>query len=94
MEVRRFGYGHRRPEGPAGSQGADLRRRLAQQGRRLPLLGNDDDTANAAYTKQFALSRDRLRGPKYGLGYAENIHYNPHDESELDEYVRANAVAL
>jgi LmbE family N-acetylglucosaminyl deacetylase len=81
-------------QGPAGNQGAALRRRLAEQGRRLPLLGNDDDTANAAYTKQFALGRDRVRGEKYGLAYAEYFHYIPPDESDLDDYVRANAVPL
>lgn len=81
-------------QGPAGNLGAELRRQLAQQGRRLPLLGNDDDTANAAYTKQFALGRDRLRGEKYGLAHAEYFHYIPPDESDVEEYVRANAVAL
>jgi LmbE family N-acetylglucosaminyl deacetylase len=81
-------------QGPAGNLGAELRRRLAQQGRRLPLLGADDDTANAAYTKQFALGRDRLRGEKYGLAHAEYFHYIPPDESDVDEYVRTNAVPL
>jgi len=81
-------------QGPAGNQGAELRRRLAEQGRRLPLLGNDDDTANAAYTKQFALGRDRLRGEQYGLAHAEYFHHIPPDESDVDEYVRTNAVAL
>ena len=33
-------------QGPAGQQGAQLRRRLTEQGLRLPLLGNDDETAN------------------------------------------------
>lgn len=81
-------------QGPAGNLGAELRRRLAGQGRRLPLLGDDDDTANRAYTRQFALGRDRSRGEKYGLAYAEYFHHIPPDESEVEEYVRANAVAL
>ena len=49
--------------------GARLRRRLAEQGKRLPLLGNDDDTANRQYTKHFALARDRARGQAHGLEY-------------------------
>jgi len=49
-------------QGPAGSQGAQLRKTLAQKGRKLPLLGNDDETANRQYTKTFALGRDRTRG--------------------------------
>jgi LmbE family N-acetylglucosaminyl deacetylase len=81
-------------QGPAGNLGAELRSKLASQGKRLPLLGSDDQSANAAYTKQFALGRDRLRGEKYGLAYAEYFHYIPPDESEVDDYVRANAVPL
>jgi hypothetical protein len=45
-------------QGPAGNTGSRLRQKLASQGKRLPLLGDNDDTANRAYTKQFALSRD------------------------------------
>jgi LmbE family N-acetylglucosaminyl deacetylase len=81
-------------QGPAGNLGAALRRRLAAQGRRLPLLGNDDETANAAYTKQFALGRDQSRGQKYGLAHAEYFHHIPPDESDVESYVAANAVAL
>jgi LmbE family N-acetylglucosaminyl deacetylase len=81
-------------QGPAGNTGAKLRQRLAQEGKKLPLLGDDDETANRAYTKRFALSRDRVRGQKYGLEYAEYFHYIGPDESEVDEYVRQNAVPL
>lgn len=81
-------------QGPAGNTGAKLRRRLAQEGKKLPLLGDDDETANRAYTKRFALSRDRVRGQKYGLEYAEYFHYIGPDQSEVDEYVRQNAVPL
>ena len=81
-------------QGPAGDLGARLRRRLAAQGRRLPLLGADDDTANREYTKQFALARDRSRGQAYGLQYAEYFHYISTDQSEVDAYVEKNAVPL
>ncbi len=81
-------------QGPAGSIGARLRQRLATQGRKLPLLGNDDDTANRQYTKQFALGRDRTRGEAHGLQYAEYFHYLPPDESEVEGYIEKNAVPL
>ena len=81
-------------QGPAGRNGAVLKARLAAQGKRLPLLGNDDETANRQYAKYFALSRDRVRGKQHGLQYAEVYHYVSRDESPVDEYVERNAVAL
>ena len=81
-------------QGPAGNQGARLRRTLAQKGRKLPLLGADDETANRQYTKTFALARDRLRGQAHGLEYAEYFHYIPPDESDVDEYVAQHSVPL
>lgn len=81
-------------QGPAGSLGASLRKSLAAQGKRLPILGNDDDSANRAYTKQFALARDRTRGQAHGLEYAEYFHYIGPDQSDVEDYVRKNAVSL
>jgi LmbE family N-acetylglucosaminyl deacetylase len=81
-------------QGPAGNNGAALRKRLADRKLKLPLLGNDDETANRQYTKQFALARDRTRGQAHGLEYAEYFHYVPADESELESYVSKNAVPL
>ena len=45
------------------------------QGLRLPLLGNDDETANREYTRQFVLDRDAETGKKFGLAYGEAYHY-------------------
>jgi LmbE family N-acetylglucosaminyl deacetylase len=81
-------------QGPAGETGDRLRRRLAAEGKRLPLLGTDADTANRQVTKYFALARDRARGPAHGLEWAEYFHYIGPEESPLEEYVRANAVPL
>jgi LmbE family N-acetylglucosaminyl deacetylase len=81
-------------QGPAGSQGAQLRRALAAKGRKLPLLGEDDETANRQYTKQFALARDRVRGQAHGLQYAEYFHYIQPDESDVEDYVAKHSVAL
>ncbi|MCW5980006.1 MAG: PIG-L family deacetylase [Bryobacteraceae bacterium] len=81
-------------QGPAGNNGARFRRRLADQGKKLPLLGDSDDAANRAYTRQFALDRDRIRGLKYGLAYAEVFHYIPPDDEPAEEYARRHAVPL
>jgi LmbE family N-acetylglucosaminyl deacetylase len=81
-------------QGPAGNSGAKLRAKLATQGRRLPLLGNDDETANRQYAKYFALSRDRTRAKPHGLRYAELFHYVSRDESPVDDYVAKNSVPL
>ena len=81
-------------QGPAGELGAKLRKQLAAQKKKLPLLGDSDDSANRAYTRQFALGRDRSRGQKHGLAYAEYYHYIGPDESEVDEYVQKHAIPL
>jgi LmbE family N-acetylglucosaminyl deacetylase len=81
-------------QGPAGDHGARLRRRLAEQGRRLPILGDDDDSANRGYTKHIALRRDLLRGMAHGLEYAELFHYSPADDSFEEDYVRENALPV
>jgi LmbE family N-acetylglucosaminyl deacetylase len=81
-------------QGPSGNTGERLRQRLASQGKRLPLLGNDAETANRQYTKYFALGRDRARGPAYGLEWAEYFHYIGPEENHLESYISQNAVSL
>jgi LmbE family N-acetylglucosaminyl deacetylase len=81
-------------QGPAGQQGAQLRRRLTEQGVRLPLLGNDDETANREYTRQFVLARNAETGRKFGLTYAEAYHYIGPEPSKVEDYIRKNAVKL
>ena len=79
-------------QGPAGRRGADLRRQLAEQGKRLPLLGDDDDTANREYTRQFVLERDAATGKKFGIAYAEPYHYIGPPASKIDDYLKRNSV--
>jgi LmbE family N-acetylglucosaminyl deacetylase len=81
-------------QGPAGNHGAALRKRLAEKKLKLPLLGDDDETANRQYTKEFALVRDRTRGRAHGLEYAEYFHYIPPDQSDVESYISKNAVPL
>jgi LmbE family N-acetylglucosaminyl deacetylase len=81
-------------QGPAGNNGAALRKKLADRKLKLPILGADDETANRQYTKQFALARDRVRGRAHGVEYAEYFHYVPADESDVESYISNNAVPL
>ena len=91
-------------QGPAGENGARLRAQLASQQRRLPILGNDDDTANRQYIKHIVLDlesqrlrgvpSDRELGRRYGLEWAEAFHYIGPSVNRLDQYIAENAVPL
>ena len=62
-------------KGPAGNHGSRLRAELAKKGRRLPLLGEDDVTADRNYIREFIMAESRELGKKYGVEYAEAFHY-------------------
>ncbi|MEY3283018.1 MAG: PIG-L deacetylase family protein [Acidobacteriota bacterium] len=81
-------------QGPAGENGAALRQRLAEQRLRLPILGNDDATANREYIRQIVLREDAELGRRHGMAYAEPFHYIGPKPSMLDDYIRQNAVPL
>ena len=83
-----------RAQGPGGETGARLRARLAAEGKRLPMLGDDDATANREYIKQVMLKKDRQLGARYGFQYAEAYHYigPPTASEELEDLIRRNAV--
>jgi LmbE family N-acetylglucosaminyl deacetylase len=83
-------------QGPAGESGAALRRRLAAEGKRLPVLGDNDETANLNYIKQFVLAENREWGQRHGLAYAEPFHHIGPDRQEdaLKKYIARNAVPL
>ena len=83
-----------RAKGPGGRHGSRLKAELAARNQRLPLLGNDDDTADRAYIKEFVLARDRELGRKYGVAYAEAFHYIGPGKSRVEDYIRQNAVPL
>lgn len=81
-------------QGPAGGAGARWRARLAAENLRLPLLGDDDRTANREYVRHFLLQGDAALGKQYGLPYAEQFHYIGPPESNIEEEIRKQAVTL
>ncbi|MBI1357193.1 MAG: hypothetical protein GC160_22870 [Acidobacteria bacterium] len=81
-------------QGPAGENGSALRRRLAEQGKKLPLLGDDDDTANRQYIKHLVFHEDGELGKQYGVDYAEKFHYIGPGDGFVEDYVERNAVPL
>jgi LmbE family N-acetylglucosaminyl deacetylase len=83
-----------RAKGPAGHHGSRLRTDLAGRNLRLPLLGEDDRTADREYIREFVLRRDREIGRKYGLDYAEEFHHIEDSSTGLDEYLKEHAVPL
>ncbi len=80
-----------------GNWGSQLLARLAREGKRLPLLGDDDATADRAYARQFLLEDDREAGRPHGLEFAERFYYidqRAPERREVDDYVEQNAVSL
>jgi LmbE family N-acetylglucosaminyl deacetylase len=84
-----------RAKGPAGNHGSRLRADLAKRGQKLPLLGDDDVTADRNYIREFLLARRRALGQKHGVQYAEAFHHiGGTGRSAVDEYIKKNAVPL
>ncbi len=86
-------------KGPAGTNGSRLRADLAKRKLRLPVLGDDDVTADRNYIREFILARNRELGQRYGMEYAEAFHYigpggAPSRQSMLEQYIKKNAVPL
>jgi hypothetical protein len=85
-------------KGPGGRAGSKLRAELAKRNQRLPLLGDDDLTADRNYIREFTLRRSRELGKQYGVEYAEAFHYVPAGASGADmdprvrKYIEENAV--
>ncbi len=90
-------------QGPGGEAGARLRDSLSKEGKHLPILGNDDQTANRKYIEHFVLDIDSQRmrgvpsdkeiGKPYGLDWAERFHYIGHEPSKLKDYIEEHAVS-
>jgi LmbE family N-acetylglucosaminyl deacetylase len=82
-------------KGPGGRHGSRLRAELARKNQRLPVLGDDDATADRNYIKEFLLAPNRELGRKYGVQYAEAFHHiGPGAPSPIEDYIRKHAVPL
>jgi LmbE family N-acetylglucosaminyl deacetylase len=87
-------------KGPAGHLGSRLRAELAARNQRLPLLGDDDVTADRNYIREFAMARSRELGRRYGVQYAEVFHYIPPGASGADRdprvetYIKEHALPI
>lgn len=78
-----------------GNRGSLLRASLAREGKRLPLLGDDDQHADREYIRHFLLDRYRDYGRPYKLEYAERFYHidqRQAGKTKEDEYVEKNAV--
>jgi LmbE family N-acetylglucosaminyl deacetylase len=93
-------------KGPAGTgKGIALKERLAKEGKKLAVLGEDDKDADFNYTKNIVFdiqARDpnfysastRELGEKYGLGWAERFHYIGPSENISEKYIKENAIPI
>ena len=80
-----------------GNLGSQLRAQLTRQGKRLPILGNDDRTADLEYIRHFLLDPYRDFAKPHNLQYAERFYYvdnRPPARTKVDEYVAKNAVRV
>src|SRR5262249_31361640 len=81
-------------KGPGGHHGSQLRAELAKQGKKLPMLGDDDKTADRNYIREFLLARDRANGQKYGVQYGAGFHYIGSGRARADDYGKQDAAPL
>ncbi len=91
-------------QGPGGDAGVRLRERLKKEGKHLPILGENNENANRNYIKNIVLDIDSQRirgvpsdkevGEAVGLEWAERFHYIGPRESNLEEYIRSNALDM
>lgn len=81
-------------KGPGGHHGSELRAELACEGKKPPLLGDDDRTADRNYIREFVLAGNRALGHNYGVEYAETFHYIGPAHSPIEDYVKQHVVPL
>jgi hypothetical protein len=89
-------------QGPAGAHGRRLVQHLAKEGKKLPALDGDDETADRQYIRLFGLSEYQKMGECHGLQYAELYYYIPPggtftgsmSQIDMDEYIAQHAVDL
>ncbi len=85
-------------KGPGGHLGSRLRAELAARNQKLPLLGDDDATADRNYIREFVMRHNRELGRQYGMEYAEVFHYIPPGAAGADrdplveQYIKQHVV--
>ena len=80
-----------------GNSGSKLRTRLAEEGKKLPVLGGDDETADREYVRHFLIDSYKRLGKEYGLDYAERFYYidqRRQGKSDVEQYIEEHAVKL
>jgi LmbE family N-acetylglucosaminyl deacetylase len=81
-----------------GNSGSLLRTSLAKQGKKLPILGDDDRTADREYIRRFRLGDEERNGKAHGLKYAECFYYidqrSSGGKTEVEKYIEKNAVKI
>ncbi len=81
-----------------GNEGARFKASLAAEGKRLPILGEDEETANRAYIRLFLLEEYRSLGQNFGLAWAEPFTYLDHripdGHPDRSRYIQEHAVPL
>ena len=83
----------------------DQNLKVAKEGKKLAILGDDDNLADFNYIKNFVFDIDSRRlnfsnisnkelGEQYGLGWAERFHYiNGISPNKLEQYIKENAIS-
>ena len=87
-------------QGPAGAHGSRLQASLQDQGRCLPALDGDDETADREYIRLFGLNHFSDLGKEHGFEYAEGFyHISPQfkfigsvDQVEVKKYVNEHSL--
>jgi LmbE family N-acetylglucosaminyl deacetylase len=80
-----------------GDSGSQLRKRLAKEGKKLSILGNDDRTANREYIRHFLLTPYKQIGENYNLSYAEQFLYSSKKDqstTEVEDYIKKHAETI
>ncbi len=83
-----------------GNLGAELRRKLSTEGKRIDMLGNNDETANRAFARKFLFDYystfDGIEN--YSVSSAERFLYVDRRKTDLDtrieEFVKKYAVTI
>ena len=74
-----------------GGWGSEIRKQLAKERKRIPMFGNDDETANREFVKNFVMDYySKFDGmDQYGLEYAERFYYIDARKTEVKTKIKA-----